>query len=182
MKVCMVVNNPFINDSRVLREAKTLSKNGYKVTVYATKGKRLPNQERINQVIIKKLVSRYDLTFKFWKLFSELLPIKDMLIKEEANVYHSHDLDTLLITYLAAKANNAKLIYDSHEFWADKTVEGKLFKKYTYKFVQKSFLPKLEGFLIASAEEVITVNNSISSLLASKYDIKRPIVIRNVAE
>ena len=71
-KVCMVVSNPFVNDSRVQREAQSLANNGYDVTVFATEGGKFKEEGRVGRITVKRLrVKNYALThLKFWKVYT----------------------------------------------------------------------------------------------------------------
>jgi len=53
-KIANIVFNPFINDSRVLKESISLSNNGYKVEVIAHGYKDLPQNEKKENFLIKR--------------------------------------------------------------------------------------------------------------------------------
>ena len=182
-KVCMVVSNPFINDSRVLREAQSLASNGYEVTVFATEGGKFEEEEHIGRITVKRLrVKNYALIhLKFWKAYTVFYKLVKILSAEQASVYHSHDADTLLMCFLAAKKNKAKLVYDFHEYWRAKNYFSKNFfeflwtrlvKKYEYRLVEKMIAPR--------ADALITVNDSLAEEFKKDYRIKKnPVVLFN---
>src|SRR4030067_1238226 len=117
-KICMIVGNPFVSDSRVLKEARSLTKAGYQVTVYATKKNDLPAVEEKDGFVVKRIAKSFSpFKPKIWEYFTEFSPGYKSLIREKADVYHAHDLDTLPIAYLAAKRNKSKTVYDSHEIF-----------------------------------------------------------------
>src|SRR3989344_4218373 len=179
-KVVMVVNNSFTNDSRVLREAASLVNNGFDVTVYATRKTGTPTAESINGVKVKRVASRYDFRLKPWRYFTELLPAKDELIKEQADIYHAHDLDTLLITYQAAKKVKAKIIYDSHELFTERYFKkGFPVVSNIKASAYKAYVKILEIKLIGKVDWVLTVNESIAKELKKRYKINNITVILN---
>jgi glycosyltransferase involved in cell wall biosynthesis len=106
-------------------------------------------------------------------LFAYYRPSLKLIKQEPADIYHAHDLKTLLLGFLAARRSHAPLIYDSHELYVErKTLKppGRL---------EKYWLSKFEGWLIHKASLVITVNESIAKELAQRYKISRPGVIMN---
>jgi glycosyltransferase involved in cell wall biosynthesis len=91
----------------------------------------------------------------------------------KADVYHSHDLNTLFIGQKLAHKHNAKLVYDSHELYV-----------YHYRpyILPRFFYKKEEGFerkYIKKADAVITVSNSIVGYLKNIYAIDKPHLIMN---
>ncbi len=182
-KVCMVVSNPFVNDSRVLREAQSLASNGYDVTVFATEGGEFKEEERIGKITVKRLrVKNYALIhLKFWKAYTVFYKLVKIVSAEQAAIYHSHDADTLLMCFLAARKNRAKLVYDFHEYWRAKNYFSKNFfefiwtrlvKKYEYRLIERLIAPQ--------ANALITVNHSLAEEFQKDYPVKeRPLVLFN---
>lgn len=98
------------------------------------------------------------------------LKAKKLAESLRADIYHAHDLNTLLPAYLAAKKVGAKVVYDSHELFTEIHIWGKY---------EKIFYEKLERFLIRRIDLVITVNSSIADELQKRYKIDRPKIIIN---
>ena len=98
---------------------------------------------------------------------------KNLALSFKADVYHAHDLNTLLPAYLAAKKIGAKVIYDSHELYTERNT---LFKQTAFS---KWVINKLEAFLIRKANTVITVNESIAVELSNLYNIPVPSIVMN---
>lgn len=179
-KICMLLTNPFNPDNRVLREAKTLVQYGYKVVILCVrdKEKKLPYKEVKDGIIIKRIVDFLPILTRRKKKFENQKEFLRQAIAEKADFYHAHDLDTLLYGWLAARKNNAKLIYDSHEFWRDKSWgdEGHLW----YNRIFKIFLRILERLLIKKADAVIVVNKPAAEALKKIYHLKKlPIILPN---
>ena len=180
----MILGNPFTNDTRVAKEAHSLTRAGYAVTIYAIWKRDLPLYEEVDRIKIKRLnISRYSpVAFvNFFRVPFEVIPSVLKLIKEKADIYHAHDLDTLFSASIAAKANKAKLVYDSHELYLEvikarrsKTIWSKLkfgMMHFAYSLIEKS--------LISKADAVITVSSPIKDILLSNYDLEKITVIMN---
>lgn len=89
---------------------------------------------------------------------------------EPADVYHSHDLTTLPVGYMAKRRTNGKLVYDSHE----------LFTELHYiSCIERPIFRFLERHLVQRADAVITVNEFIANELSKRYGIGLPDVVMN---
>ena len=90
----------------------------------------------------------------------------------KADVYYANDFDSLLVGFLLSKLHHTKLIYDSHELYADLVPDSPVI----YSF----FLRKIEGFLARKASAVITVNKPIAEILRDRYHLRAlPVVVYN---
>jgi len=98
-KVLMLLTNPFISDPRVYKEAKSLVKSGYEVTILCwDRQLKHKKKEKIDGINVERLGLRASYGFKsmifklpiFWiKLFFKAL-------KKDFDIVHSHDFDTEL--------------------------------------------------------------------------------------
>lgn len=114
----MIVSNPFKPDYRVLKEANSLVKNGFDVTIVAwDREAKYPVYEEINNIKIERIRVKASYGTGFLKLNATLLfwlkAIKK--IKQKDAIIHCHDLDTLLVGTLLKLFYKKKLVYDSHE-------------------------------------------------------------------
>ena len=165
-----MLTNPCTNDARVMKEAMTLAGNGYDVRILATMGKNTPKMEHIEDIVVRRtkrkfrsntLLGKIEFTLKF--TFSA--------VREKADVYHAHDLSTLLECYIASRINRSRLVYDAHELFADPT------KSRVAAFLYSI----LEKHLIKKADLVITVDHYRSNVLAATYKLKSlPMFLMNV--
>jgi glycosyltransferase involved in cell wall biosynthesis len=114
-------------------------------------------------------------------LFIDYASRSKRFVREQADtaiptVVHAHDINTLLPGYLAARATEGRLVYDSHE----------LHMGTTYVFRMNRFrrwlLRRTERLLIRRADCTITVNESISQILSDEYGVDAPLVVRNCPE
>lgn len=180
-KVVHIVLNTFVQDSRVMRECKSLAENGYDVTVIAYWMEDLKEDEFQDGYTIKRLRLKTKSwtnnsivqVFKYLEfLFKSLLTIN----KIKPKVCHGHDPSGLFVAYFAKVILNCHIIYDSHELWGH-TSHMNNYNKILYKI--GGYFEKL---IINKTDFVITVNNSIGDLL-KKHTGKESIkIIRNIPE
>lgn len=176
-KVCMMVSNEVVSDPRVTKEARTLSQQYELIVVGLSKENR---QSRIvDEYTIHWARERFGMKLgKVGKAFNRLIGCCRMTrigFKINAEVYHAHDFDMLPFAFLLAKIKRGKLVYDSHELWAEQRAD---FPKW-FKFL----VMKLEKLLIRRTNAVITVNESIAVELQSRNDLAvKPVIIHNFSE
>lgn len=175
MQVCMLVLNKFTHDTRVYKQARTLTKAGYDVTIWALGDGVLPAIEQLGGFTVKRWTTRLPkLRFRVPGLtYSELVfQMTRRLRREKASIYHAHDANALLSSYLAARMNGAHLIYDAHEFWP--SAQGRDWRS---RF-RLATLKRVEGSLCRRAQGMITVNATIAQELYKLYGVA-PIVLMN---
>lgn len=96
----------------------------------------------------------------------------------QVDVVHCNDFDTLRLGLRLAKRCGALTIYDSHEYWAGRNVNGKNSLRYrVVRLLQK----RQEGRMMGKCSSVVTVSHGIAELLSAQS--KKPVtVIRNIPE
>lgn len=180
-KVCMLVTAHSFLDARIFKkEAKSLLKKGYKVTMIVPrlKGKLFDVDGKMlshNLKVFKHEGVRI-ITYDFYNYMNQLLkmneninsthhqgfvdPLTKLGINEQADIYHAHEFASLysgigIKRALNKKGKNVKLIYDSHEIDPD-----------PYNPVQKDKGTIMKPMLIKMLKEVdylITVSNFMKS-------------------
>jgi len=174
-KVANLVFNPFINDSRVIKESISLANNGYKVEVIAHLDKNLPAEDQQENFKIKRF-SYLDRTItkdKLGKLKAYLKYIKESVSYcKNFDILHCNDLNTLPIGFIIKKFFNkdVKIVYDAHEYETE--ING-------LSGIQKTITKKLEKLLIKYADKVICVSNAIADEYVKLYDIEKPALVLN---
>jgi len=176
----MIVLNEFTHDARVEKEAATLIRAGYQVTVVARRiNPDLPEEENRDGIQVRRvsiaphrpgtpLISR---AFKVLGFYARVIRTAFAL---DADVYHAHDANALPVGWTAAFLRRAKLIYDAHEFERDRNWGGSNLPSIVRKYWA---LP--ERLFIRRADAVITVSGSIAEALAEIYGIQKPALVRN---
>ena len=185
-KVTMFVWNNFMNDARVLREATALTDLDYTVTVIAKKELTeidLSSSEQVRERVFVNRPLKLELPQKISaKIKSSILTkhIPNMLLmfkmillgrKYDTDIYHAHDLNTLIQGIVCAKLrfNRKILIYDSHEVQTSRT---------HYSFDK---IYKIEKFLLNFIDKVIVENKTRADYHHDLYK-ELPAAIHNYSE
>ena len=178
MRAVHIVLNSFENDSRVLRAATAGLDIFDEVHVYALHDKDLPLHETEKGVG----VHRFRLRTRHWSKAAWIQAAKyaELLGRMVASgarlrpsVVHAHDVHGLIIGYCISRLTGARLIYDSHEYWAD--VQG--YRDPPRPFV-RAFLAA-QSTLSRRSDAVITVCQGIADRLRKEIGLARVDVIRN---
>jgi glycosyltransferase involved in cell wall biosynthesis len=119
----MILSTPFINDPRVLKEARVLVDNGYQVSVFAWDREcKYPKQESkqgisIQRIHVKSSYGQGILQALSLSLF--FLRVLWRLRKLEFAIIHCHDLETVPVGLVLKKLRGCKVIFDAHEdeYW-----------------------------------------------------------------
>lgn len=163
-----LVLNTFTNDSRVLKEARTLAANGFDVYVLAIQDdqKKLPLFESEKGISVKRIhlktkklaKQRLVQIIKYCEFFFNAIKI---LKKIDPDVVHCHDINTLPIGIMSRRP----VIYDTHEYQRGRNGLSPVWKK---------IVSIIENILAKKADFVITVSDEISALLRNrlKRDVK----------
>jgi glycosyltransferase involved in cell wall biosynthesis len=160
-KVLMLLSNPFRPDPRVHREAESLVRAGYGVTVLCwDRDGQHPAEEGVGGISVKRLgpASGYgdamrvarDLP-KFWRNSRRAAAGMDF------DIVHAHDLDTLSPGLKIAKMRKAPLIYDSHEIYHEMAGEN-------LSPILTRFLAAYERRMARKPALILTVNEPIADV------------------
>jgi glycosyltransferase involved in cell wall biosynthesis len=153
----MLLSRGFYPDPRVYKEARVLAQQGHHITIIAWDRQcRFPPHEEIEGIKIERIRVAAGLgegptvlqVFK-WAVFYILVLL--MLLRSKCEVIHCHDLDTLIVGFVAGRLKRVKVVFDAHEpdyyaYWP-----GYL-KPIVY------LLRKLEKHLAKRADRVIVTN------------------------
>ena len=117
--VVMLLDNPFLSDSRVEKEADSLIYSGFEVIVYCVSDDQLPAEENRNGIVIKRILNLF-FQKPFGKNYSTQLTLfSNQISKESFDILHCHDF---MLMPLAAAIKKQKprifFTYDSHEYLA----------------------------------------------------------------
>jgi len=91
--------------------------------------------------------------------------------RSRPTLVHCNDYNTMWIG-VAAKLGGARVIYDSHELWPDRNLRPE----------PRGWLLLCEALFVRAADQVITTSPGYADVLARRYRIPRPTVVRNVPE
>ena len=175
MKVAMTILNldPIINDSRVRREGAALGRAQHEVELIAV---RRSGETRIDHLdgmrlqtfeLVSRRLSACALSW-FAGYMEYVLKSFLILIRRRADVYHAHDLYALPAAYAAAKLMRAKVIYDSHELFTERPIEG------------RRAWAALERLLLNRVDVVLAASEDRADFMHAHYGARpRPRVILN---
>jgi glycosyltransferase involved in cell wall biosynthesis len=175
IKVASLVFNEFVNDSRVLKESLSLASHGYKVEVIAHGDKDLAQEEKKENLKIKRLnyLDRKVTKSKWAKLKIYISWIKEVIYYvKKFDIVHCNDLNTLPIAFVLKTFYNKdiKVVYDAHEYETEMNgLSG----------VSKQIIKILEKFLISYIDKTITVSDGIADEYVRLYDIEKPALVLN---
>jgi glycogen(starch) synthase len=195
--VLMLVATSVVSDTRVLREAQSLVKDGFDVIIV---GRNVPTDYQppkgiavlsgssgsglrpstMGSLTSKKLSPH--LGFVRWFL----LPLHRrrsfqrwaehayrLAAPLEFGVVHAHDFTALGIGHRLAQEHGVPYIYDSHEWWLGRA------RQYRPTPITDRREARAEAKWAGQAHSVITVGDSIAALLKSQRGLKNVFVIRN---
>jgi glycosyltransferase involved in cell wall biosynthesis len=166
-RVTMLLRNAFTHDSRVEKEARSLARAGYRVTVVAEGRQDLPERELRDDVSVVR-VPRGPARLPGRRMREYRARLVEALAASEPAVLHAHDSDALGAVAEVAAARRIPFVYDAHELWLGQENRGRsalyhaLFKAY-YWWVQRRLVPR--------AAAVLTVSKPIRERLATTYRV-----------
>ena len=193
LRVSMALYADVTYDSRVQREAETLSAAGHQVTIYCLSGTapagapyqvvgQRPNQSSVlpdgsspflsgSSSLFSRLVSRarwavgYARNVRAWGRWA-------VTAAGDADVWHAHDLTGLMaVGPFVRKPTN--LVYDSHEIFIETGTAARL------PSVLRRLLSAYEGRLARRAVTLITVNERYGAVLRRRLRPARVLIVRN---
>lgn len=180
MKISIVVSNSLKKDPRVIKQIKIAIQQGYKVQFVGY------NDKFADREFLDGLGIKYDLVDLgddyLGKLRSPIKKIKRLFLRPrkaieyicdfKPDIIHANDFDTLGLAMSASKRCKAKVIYDSHEIFAENIgiAENTMLKKY---------IIWRERHLVKKVDAMISVSNAAAVYFEKKYKIKKPTVITN---
>lgn len=191
MKVLMIVQEPVVT-RRIIQEARSLIEAGHSVSILT---RAEGPEDRVDEiegiptewVAVKGRDPRFGWLYRLlgvprgsnvaalWSVLTgrHTFTIRAMkrALAARADVYHANDLNNLEIAYRAARANGARIVYDSHELFSE-------IGNRWIKLKRKAWI-KLERRLIKEAALVVTVNEFIAAELSKRYGVAPPLVVMN---
>lgn len=198
----MLVQSPVAGDSRVLREAATLAGAGHEVhfigrdvpegfdpgngvtaeSVSRSRGMRSARVRSDAASFASGTAARLRRAGR-WLLLPEHRERVEEAWRAEArlravrsgpyDVVHAHDFNTLELGAELAQAWRVPLVYDSHEYWTGRPVEGRPTP------VQLRRVRRRERELGRRAAVVITVGRGVAEALREAYGFANVLVVRN---
>tara|TARA_B100001250_G_scaffold414603_1_gene454441 strand:- start:925 stop:2058 length:1134 start_codon:yes stop_codon:yes gene_type:complete len=150
----MLVFNEMISDARVIKEAKTLSENNYKVIILSFKN----NDQNFFERKLKFLIihikfifrKKPNLFLRIILLFEILFKMMKLLLRIKPDIIHCHDIQPIYVAWLATKILKCKLVYDSHELEYDRNISKSL--KPINRFYEKLFINRADQIIVSDGK------------------------------
>lgn len=163
----MLLRNPFTADSRVEKEAGSLIRAGYRITVVAEGRPGLPGQEERDGYAVVR-VPRGPARLPGLRRREYRARLMDAVIGTDPDILHAHDSDALDAIVRVADRLGLPFVYDAHELWLGQENRGRsplyhaLFRA-SYWWLQRRAVPQ--------AAAVLTVSQPIAERLAETYRV-----------
>ncbi len=183
-RIAVLVSNPCISDSRVMKMARTAVEGGHEVHVFATAGAHAKSYERREGITYHRLewrpanhltasgplallkrLSRTATSFAVKRLtpFVKYYLYKEVFANAVAEVrpdlIHAHDLICLPAAHAASNTCGARLVYDAHELETHRNPPLPWLEKRMVAFVERKYA--------RSADAVITVGRLVAKELGA---------------
>lgn len=159
-KIIMAESSDIFHDGRVLKQAQTLTEDGYKVLIYGFRNQKTKRTNYPFKIISFPIFSKKYIYLRKTSIIINILLINIILLFKKSDFYHSHNTMFLPSMYLANKIFRGKLIYDSHEV------------QWELNFISKI----LEFLFIKKADKVINVSKGRADAQISRYGLNPKIV------
>ena len=135
----MLLDNPYLSDERVSKEANSLSSNGYKVLIIAQSEQGCLTTEMKEGVEILRIINRSIGSPFSRKYKKHKIDLINYLVGEDYTFLHCHDYQLIEIAVeVKIRKPNIVLIFDMHEF---------IFGLPLYR-ASKGFINLLKGYLV----------------------------------
>lgn len=168
VRVTMLVRNPFTNDSRVEREARSLTRAGYSVTVVAEARPGLAEFEVRAMAHVKRIRRRGpNVPGLRFVLYRELL--RRAVEQTRPQILHAHDADALQSVGPAAGRLRVPFLYDSHELWLARSRRG---RSWLYDRLAVLYWWLIERRYVPRAAAVIVANPPVAPELTRRYGVE----------
>ncbi|RPJ44498.1 MAG: glycosyltransferase family 1 protein, partial [Candidatus Latescibacterota bacterium] len=173
MRIAMFLFHTFHNDHRVLKEARSLIGAGHEVVLFALRdAPDLPAEAVEDGIRVVRIRLHGWRRIRKGRYAEYFLRAAWRGLRSGADVFHAHDLDTLLPAAIASRLRRRPLVYDAHELFTETHfLVGRERERRIWAF--------LERRLIRLARRVITVSEPIADELARRHRIERPLVLLN---
>jgi len=153
-KVIMVRSQPVNPDVRIEKEAETLSMAGFDVIIlgWGKSGKKSVRLEKRSGYLIRR--------FQFWAPWGKkvvfFLPFwwifeTGWLLKNQWDIVHAADFDTLVPALIVAKLKRKYIIYDIFDYYAEST---------PMPHILRAILGRLDRYLMNYVDKIIVVDPS----------------------
>lgn len=176
--VAMLVRNTYTHDSRVEKEARTLTAAGYRVTVLADAGADLPEREWRNGTEVRRVARRWPRIPGLRFIWHEAR-LARALLSLRPDILHAHDSNTLIPVGWAARRRRVPFVYDAHDLWLGRPRRE---RSRLYFAISQAFYTLVERWYVSRAAATLTVSDPIARHLERRYRLERVHLVPNYPE
>jgi glycosyltransferase involved in cell wall biosynthesis len=166
-RVVMLVRNAYTNDTRVEREAATLTKAGYDVIIVAEWAPGSARREQRDGSLVLR-VPRRGPGVPGIRFIAHLWRLRRAVVAARPDILHAHDTDALQVIGPVAGSLGVPFVFDSHELWLGRSARGhtagyhRLAQAY-YGWIERRFVPRASAVMVA--------NPPVAEVLERRYGI-----------
>ena len=172
IKVCILSSVHYALDTRIFyKEAKTLARAGYNVTVIA-------QYEKVEYVNGIKIVPLKKYRSRFQRITGGIYSLFALAIKEDANIYHLHDPELVFIG-LALKLMGKKVVYDIHELVYFQIEDKYWLKNKMIKFLCKKSYLLLEKLSFKFFDKLVLAEDGYEDYYRQVHNWRKYSIVRN---
>lgn len=171
----MLVRNPLKHDSRVEREARTLQRAGYPVTIVCEAGEGLPGDEQRDGYRVLR-VPRRGVKVIGARFLDHRRSLMRVMRATRPEILHAHDTDALEPVATLAAGLRIPFVYDAHELWLERARRG---RSRGYHWLSQLYYAAVQRVLIPRAAAVMVANPPVGPHLARQYRIAEPDAVPN---
>ena len=95
-----------------------------------------------------------------------------VVLRERPQLVHCNDYNTAWIGVAAKALAGSRMIYDAHELWPDRNLRPE----------PRAWLLACEWLFVRVADRVLTTSPGYADVMARRYRMERPLVVRNIPE
>lgn len=173
-RVVMLLLNPYLNDTRVEKEAATLRESGYAVTVVALAAPGAAAREERDGISVRRVERPAGPRFARFRRLQGAL--RDAVRAEEPDVVHCHDSEALAAGAGTARSLGVPFVYDAHDLWLGRLRRG---RSWLYWRAYLAYYGFVERRLLPLAAAAITVSPPIAAHLERQYGLARVELVPN---
>lgn len=179
IRVCMHVRGSLRTDSRVMREARELAREGFVVSVIdVERDSSCPAEEYYSGLHVRHLAKPhwFTPTPMPWRLFrsAEKFILSTLaMIRMPTDIYHAHDVNALHACYFAAMFRRKPFVFDAHELPLHELDQLRW-------HWPRALLSRLLAVILSHCSGIITVSSPIAQEIRTRYRAPEISLVRNV--
>lgn len=167
LRVSMLVRNPFVHDTRVEAEARSLARAGYGVTVVAEAASGLPEREERDGYRLVR-VTRAGRSVPVVRFLATDRRFQAALQRTDPDILHAHDSNALAPVAAVAGRLRIPFVYDAHDLWTGRAAHG---RSPLYLRASNAYFRRVERRWLPAAAGRITVSPPLARYLEAAYDL-----------